>query len=502
MPAPSVALVYGGQTMSRLRVLVRTGLTPFPGVRESLTEENRCRAARADIDVDRPRRQECERAMAEDSAQETIGQRIRRLRLERGFSQRELSEPGISYAYLSRVEAGQRTPSLRVLRFLAPRLGVTAEYLETGAAIPAAAERELRLADAELELRLGRDIDRAEQVFRAELEHGDEPALEARARAALGLLASLHGDSAEAIAQLEAATVSGYFPPETRPDLYRALGVAYASLATPRRAVALFESCLENLRERAPDDASLQVRFGVYLASAYSALGQMEDARRALDEASQRAEDEAASEVRINLYWAMAREAWMQADSDAALDHIRRAIGLLESSEDSYNLALAHLACAQMLGMDARREEAERHLERAERLLVLRGDNSDLGLLRAEQAKRAAAAGQAEEAVSLAEDAMRLVGSDARYLGAAFHALGAAYAAAGAMPEAERHYNDAVNVLSERRQWREASHTAREWAKLLRDQGRPQEAFDVLDRAAVFSARYVGEVQGRRVREA
>ena len=33
-------------------------------------------------------------------AEETIGQRLRRLRQERGLSQRELSEPGVSYAYI------------------------------------------------------------------------------------------------------------------------------------------------------------------------------------------------------------------------------------------------------------------------------------------------------------------------------------------------------------------------------------------------------------------
>ena len=56
---------------------------------------------------------------------ESIGQRLRRLRQERGLSQRELSEPGISYAYVSRIEAGVRNPSEKALRALAPKLGVT-----------------------------------------------------------------------------------------------------------------------------------------------------------------------------------------------------------------------------------------------------------------------------------------------------------------------------------------------------------------------------------------
>jgi len=63
---------------------------------------------------------------------ETIGDRIRRLRMEQGLSQRQLATTGVSYAYISRLEAGKRTPSVKALRKLAERLGVTADYLETG----------------------------------------------------------------------------------------------------------------------------------------------------------------------------------------------------------------------------------------------------------------------------------------------------------------------------------------------------------------------------------
>src|SRR5436853_5789401 len=37
---------------------------------------------------------------------ESIGERLRRLRLDRGLSQRELASHGVSYAYISRIEAG------------------------------------------------------------------------------------------------------------------------------------------------------------------------------------------------------------------------------------------------------------------------------------------------------------------------------------------------------------------------------------------------------------
>jgi transcriptional regulator with XRE-family HTH domain len=72
---------------------------------------------------------------------------VKRLQLERGLSQRDLSSPGISYAYISRIEAGVRTPSVKALRLIAGKLGVTVEHLETGE--PTSVER--GVADAGLE---------------------------------------------------------------------------------------------------------------------------------------------------------------------------------------------------------------------------------------------------------------------------------------------------------------------------------------------------------------
>lgn len=66
------------------------------------------------------------------SKKEKVGERLKRLRLKRGLSQRDLSEPGVSYAYISRIEAGARTPSVKALRKVAPKLGVSVRYLEHG----------------------------------------------------------------------------------------------------------------------------------------------------------------------------------------------------------------------------------------------------------------------------------------------------------------------------------------------------------------------------------
>lgn len=61
-----------------------------------------------------------------------FGLRLVKLREEAGMSQRELAFDGCTAAYISRVEKGERYPSVVIIRVLAVRLGVAAEYLEFG----------------------------------------------------------------------------------------------------------------------------------------------------------------------------------------------------------------------------------------------------------------------------------------------------------------------------------------------------------------------------------
>lgn len=58
--------------------------------------------------------------------------RLRDSREFAGLSQRQVSFPGCSPAYISRIEGGERVPSLQIIRELASRIGVGAEWLATG----------------------------------------------------------------------------------------------------------------------------------------------------------------------------------------------------------------------------------------------------------------------------------------------------------------------------------------------------------------------------------
>src|SRR5438552_13590468 len=344
---------------------------------------------------------------------ETIGQRLRRLRTERRLSQRELSSPGVSYAYISRIEAGTRQPSVKALRMLARKLGVSAGYLETGSELDAGEERELRLADAELKLRLDQDASEAENVVQDVLEEakaaGDKTAA-TRARMTLGLAATQRGDNSQAVELLEEALGSELVSPRDRPDVYASLGQAYAALGAPARAVELFERSLAEITEQAPDDVSAQVRFASYLSSALSDMGELERAQEVMSDALARAEDFGDPYTRVRLYWSLARLSEFEGKYVAALDYVRRAIALLEATEDSLHLARAHLLSAWIMGSQGNAEGSGRHLDLAERLLGPRPEPIDLAQLRIEQAKRDALLGNGDDAAARAGQAMDLLG--------------------------------------------------------------------------------------------
>ena len=61
-----------------------------------------------------------------------VGQRLHTAREGAGISQRELAFPGCSAAYISRIERGERIPSLQVMRELARRIGVSESWLAYG----------------------------------------------------------------------------------------------------------------------------------------------------------------------------------------------------------------------------------------------------------------------------------------------------------------------------------------------------------------------------------
>jgi tetratricopeptide (TPR) repeat protein len=426
-------------------------------------------------------------AMPGESNPESIGERLRRLRRERGFSQRQLSEPGISYAYISRVEAGARRPSVKAIRKLARKLQVSPEYLETGSDLRERDERELQLTEAELQVRLGEDPRAAEAVLARLLDQAltvGEREIAVRARIALGLAAARAGRDAVAAEQLEAALASEPLRAAGRPDVYATLGRAYSNLGRPERAVELFEGCLDEVRAQEPPDRASVVRYATYLSYALTDAGEFERAERLLEELVEDPLEAADPYTRVRLFWSLGRLATREGRPLSGLGYFRRAVALLEATEDTLHLARAHLSCAWALTKSGRAQEAGRHLELAERLFGAEPDPADLGWLRTEQSKRAVRLGRPEEAIGCAEQALEALGtSDPGERGDALWALAEGRALAGDVDAADAAFREAVGLLSAYRPARDRAAAYRAWARALRAAGRETEALDVLERA-------------------
>src|SRR5438105_4871959 len=61
-----------------------------------------------------------------------VGLRIREARTDKGMSQKDLVGERFSKSYISSIERGKITPSLKALEYIARRLEVSVSYLLTG----------------------------------------------------------------------------------------------------------------------------------------------------------------------------------------------------------------------------------------------------------------------------------------------------------------------------------------------------------------------------------
>lgn len=372
---------------------------------------------------------------------------------------------------------------------LAQKLGVAAEYLETGSQVTNAEALEIRLANAELQLRLDGNV--AEEELRAILEdalaQADSTAA-MRARVMLGLAAAARGDHADAIAELADAVSSDLVDPASRPDIYATLGHSYSAVGTPRRAAELFEEGLRELAAIAPDDTASRVRFSSYLSYALTDLGDLDGAKRVVEEALALSEEATDPYTRVRLYWSLGRIAHEQEKPLVALEHFRRAVALLEATEDSVHLARACLSCAAaILAAGEETQEAMRQIDQAERLLGTRPEPGDLAVTRRLQSMCATRSGAFVEAASRAREAQDAAAQLPNQLALATWALAEALAGLED-PAAAETFAAASAQLREHGTIREHAQALRAYGRFLRDSGRETEALDVLDLAAEVAA--------------
>jgi len=405
-----------------------------------------------------------------------LAERLREARERVGLSQRQLALGICTPAYVSRLEKGERIPSLQLLRQLAERLSVDADELAGG--LPARAVDPL--LDAELALRLD-EVDEAERLFEAALP-GGAPRDRARATAGLGKIAFRRGDHRRAIELLEASRTDragGVAVADT-------VGRAYATVGDLGAAISIFEEALAEAEGRG--DAPETLRFEVLLANAFIDSGGYDQAARVLERALTLTEGWADPVVRARLWWSQSRLHEAQGEPHVAARYARLALETLDATEQTVYAARAHQLLAHIELDRGNARDALELLERGLPLVAGSGNRFEHATFTLERARALAQLDQRDEAAATAMEAAALLReSSPGDAGRAYMLIGEVFEGLGELERAQELYELAVEQMPSANHHRGAAYAR--LAAVLEARGKTDEALALLKRAVGDDAR-------------
>lgn len=357
-----------------------------------------------------------------------IGKRLRRLRLARGLTQRELAAPNYTDAYVSTIEAGRRQPSRRALQHFADRLGVSVDELATGRPPDLEARLELRLHEARVALSDGRRNEAAaalEEATRGARRYGLRR-IEAGAEMAIGLMEERKGDPEGALGHYQRAEeLLSDEPAIHRVDAVDGKARAFTSLGDVRYAIHLLESALGEIEREKLDDPDALARIHAGLVYSYVDAGLYEkaaDSAAVLDRLSARLSDP----LRIaQMHLHVAQLLLVQGRPREALRSLQRCEDAYRQVDLKVEVGYAQLARGYVLSREGKLQQARRELERALAIFEHAADEKDLIRALNELARVERLQGRREEAAKYLNRSIELIGeSDDPILAWAHRELG------------------------------------------------------------------------------
>jgi tetratricopeptide (TPR) repeat protein len=418
-----------------------------------------------------------------------VGGRLKEAREAAGLSQRQLAFPGCSSAYISRIEAGMRTPSLQVLQLLGQRLGTSGEYLATGK--PGVAAQDDLIVQAEFSLRFD-DLENAAGFFQKAMDETESDRIRAQAYEGLGQIAFRKGEAKRTQDLLEKSLELYGDDVVNHPRLADTLGKVYAMLGDLNGSIAIFDRCLADAQQR--KDQIGASRFSVVLGHALIDAAAYNRAEQVLLQTLDLAEQIKDPILHARLYWLESRLRLELDDVERAARYARKALAIVEMTEDRNHVARAHQLVAFIENDRGNPQEALDILEHGRSLL---DDSSpvEVAQYRLEEARALAGLGRVEEATALAMEVSGVIsGAAVEDAGRSYNLLAELFVTLGDAKRAEELFELAAELL-EKNPNRYLVRVYRRHAELLESLGRQDEAMALLKKAVA-----VGEFEPMPVR--
>jgi transcriptional regulator with XRE-family HTH domain len=421
-----------------------------------------------------------------------LGERLRNLRVAAGLTQSDLAGGRFSKEYLSQIERGKTRPTGATLMWLAARLGVDPEYLDSGISAEERGRVEAALARAEA-------LTQARRFDEALAEHAGAReavartgALELELRALLGesWAQIQHGGIQEALGLLararELAEAPGGSDVDRAAVLFR-LGVCRYKLSSISTAIGLLDEAMSLADRSALPCDLLRSEILGWRSRCYRRQRDWQAAREDVERALELAQSAGDRQAMANTYFQASLVAEREGHWLLARTYAERARGFYEELEDRANVGRMLNNLGGLNFSLGNAEKAVELLGDAFRVAIEVGDRPEAGLALCSLAQAHLDLGAPAEAESKALKALELFEDRVDYL----QGIGIAQLALGrALLEQDR-LNEAEEMLvaadSSFEQLSSVSHRAAAWVAqgdLAQKRGADREAARQYRRAA------------------
>lgn len=333
-----------------------------------------------------------------------VGQRIKRNRLERGLTQKQLAEPRYTHAYISSIESGNRQPSHKALSFFAERLDMEVDELLTGRPADLPIRLSLEISQARKDASAGhyRVADKALAKAEKEAARYRMARLRSNALYARGHAAELKGNPSQALEFYEQAeeALTGESP-DLLADAVAGRARCLQMLGEVHYAIYLLENLLEKLKQKRLENPTALARIHASLVAAYFEAGFYKGAGASAKEALRLAPRINDPEQLASMHMNVARVHLEEGRADRALESLQRAQDCYQQLEFQSELAEAHLARGYVFSREGKLSWARKELEAAREIFAANGASVDEARVYNELARVTRLEGDAETAERL-----------------------------------------------------------------------------------------------------